>query len=188
MNFKNHSLFILTALILFFPVGVVFLIISDQPPKRKWILGTVGLLLFLSILSLSLLYPAVKNKPDDFMIYASRDTLTVGQSGGIFLYYNAKYLTDYTITCDSDLLSLNNNVYTAQDVGSAHLIVSANGITKSICINVIEGESTLETVYASPSGSRYHKTASHAGKGAVKITEEDALQSQKTPCLTCYKK
>ncbi len=188
MNFKNHSLFILTTLIVFFPIGVVILIISDQPTKRKWILGAVGLLLFLSILSLSFLFPANKNKLDDFDIFVSRETLTIGQSGGLFLTNKAKYLTEYTITCDSDILSLNNNVYTAKRVGSARLIATANGITKSVCISVIEGESTLETVYASPSGSRYHKTASHAGKNAVEMTEEDALQSQKTPCLTCYKK
>ncbi len=188
MNFKNHSLFIFTALILFFPIGLVFLLISDQPTKRKWILGAIGFLLFLSILSLSFLFPTNKNNIDDFDIYVSRDTLTVGQSGGIFISDDEKYLTDFTVSSDSDILSLNHNIYTAQRVGSARLFVSTEGIIKSIYINVVEGESTLETVYASPSGKRYHKNESHAGKNAIKMTEEDALQSQKTPCLTCYKK
>ncbi len=188
MNFKNHPLFIITALILFFPIGLIFLIISDQPAKRKWLLGTTGFLLFLSILFLSFLFPPNKITIDNFDIYASRETLTVGQSGGIFISNEEKYLTDFTVSSDSDILSLNHNIYTAQRVGSACLFVSTEGITKSIYIDVIEGESTLETVYASPSGKRYHKIESHAGKNAIEMTEEDALQSQKTPCLTCYKK
>ena len=114
--------------------------------------------------------------------------MTVGQSGGIFLTNGTKYITEYTVTADSDALSLNNNVYTAQRVGTTQLVISSNGIEKQIQIDVVEGDSTLETVYASPSGKRYHKSKSHAGKNAIEMIEEDALQSQKTPCLTCYKK
>ncbi len=188
MNLKNHPLFILTALILFFPVGIIFLLISDQPTKRKWLFGTIGFSHFLSVLFLSFLFPPSETTIDNFDIYASRETLTVGQSGGIFISNNEKYLTDFTVSSDSDILSLNNNVYTAQRVGSARLLISTDGITKSIYIDVVDGESTLETVYASPSGKRFHKILSHAGKNAIEMTEEDALQSQKTPCLTCYKK
>ena len=188
MNFKNHSLFIITALILFFPIGLIFLVRSDQPTKRKWIFASAGLILFLSILSLSFLFPAKETAIDDFEAFATRDQLTVGQSGGIFLTDGTKYITEFTVSADSDVLSLNNNVYTAQQVGTAQLVISSNGIEKRIKIDVIEGDSTLETVYASPSGKRYHKNKSHAGKNAIEMTEEDALQSQKTPCLICYKK
>ncbi len=188
MNFKNHPLFIITALILFFPIGLIFLIRSDQPAKRKWILASAGSILFLSILSLSFLFPAKETTIDDFDVYATREQLTVGESGGIFLTDGTKYITEYTVSADSDVLSLNNNVYTAQQVGSAQLVVSSNGIEKQIQVDVVEGDSTLETVYFSPSGKRYHKNKSHAGKNSIEMIEEDALQSQKTPCSICYKK
>lgn len=188
MNYKNHPLFIFAALILFFPVGLIFLLKSDQPKKQKMILASVGLILFSSILSLSFLFPAKENKIDDFDVYVTKDQLTIGQSGGIFLIDGAKYLTEYTVSTDSDVLSVNNNVYTAHQVGSAQLVIARNGIEKRVKIDVVDGDSTLETVYFSPSAKRYHKTKSHAGKNAIEMTEEDALQSQKTPCLTCYKK
>lgn len=188
MNFKKHSLFILTTLILFFPIGLIFLLRSDHPTKRKWMLGSVGLFLFLSLLTIAFLLPTSKSYIDDFEIYASRKTLTVGQSGGIFIFDDDRYPSNFTVSCDSDILSLNHNVYTAQHVGSARLLISSAGITKSIYIHVVEGDSTLETVYTSPSGKRYHNNKSHAGKNAIEMTEEDAIQSRKTPCQTCFKK
>ena len=187
MNIKNHPLFISIALILFFPIGLIFLLLSDQSPKRKWLMGSIGLILFASILSLSFLFPPNGANIDDFDIIVTRDTLTVGQSGGLLISNDERYITDYTITSESDILLVNDNIYTAQRVGTSCLTISSNGIRKSVEIHVIEGESTLETVYASTSGKRYHKVKSHAGKNAIDLTEEDALQSNKTPCSICYK-
>ena len=187
MNFIKHPLFIMSALSLVFPIGLILLLISDQPSKQKWIMGLCGLLIFLLLISIAFLYPSKSAQIHSFDLVVTKNELTVGQSGGLAVIAGTRYLTEYTVSANSDVLAINNNVYTAQRIGSALLTVSHNGIKKSIQINVIEGNSSIETVYFSPTGKRYHKNAEHAGKNAIEMTEEDALQAQKSPCKVCYK-
>ncbi len=187
MKFKDHTLFLISALILFFPIGIVLVFLSSQSAKRKWILSTIGLLASILLFSAALL-PCIKEEnSNEIEIIATRQELTVGQSGGFAVAANNAIATDFEIHAQNDILTVHDNIYTAVRPGKCELTITCGNATKSIEISVTDGTRTDETVYTSPTANRYHSRQTHAGKRAFKMTEEDALQSGKTPCMVCYK-
>lgn len=188
MKFKNHPLFLITILSLFFPLGIIFLILSELPGKRKVLFAAIGLTIFVLLVSLAFL-----NKPnaitfDDFQVYATRNELSLGQSGGLLIAAeDDTILTNYSIQTTKEL-KLSGTVYTAQKCGNAKITITANNKEKEVEILINDTAPVNETVFLSPTGKRYHKTKSHAGKNSIPMLEEEAIQSAKTPCLICYKK
>lgn len=187
MKFKDHTLFLITALILFFPIGIVFIILSTQSAKRKWLLSILGLLASILLFSAAFLPYIKQDHTTDIEIIATRQELSVGQSGGFSVITSNAIATEFEVYAQNEILTVHDNVYTAIKPGKCELKIICGNSAKSIEISVTEGNRTDETVYASPSANRYHSRQTHAGKRAFEMTEEDALQSGKTPCMVCYK-
>ncbi len=190
MNKKiiDDPVFLLASLCLFFPIGLMFLIRSDLYKSKKWLIGAIGLFVFTAFLSLALLNRPRPVDPSQFQLIVTRETLSVGQSGGIIIANDDQYVTDYTINPSNDVIKVQDSAYTANKPGKCTLNVTFLGIEQSIEITVNDNTQTDSVVLASPKGERYHlPTAKHAGKKAVEMTEEEALLSGKTPCKSCYK-
>lgn len=184
---KNEPVFLGAALCLFFPAGLFFLVRSELKVQIKWLLGTAGLFVFTLLLSLAFFHTPSTIDLSKIQLHITRETLTVGQSGGFVLTDGATYRTDYTAHSNDECISLNGSAYTAIKPGKALLTVSFEDEIRTIEITVQEGAGTDTFVLASPSSERYHSTnAKHAGKKAVTMTEEEALRSGKTPCKTCF--
>ena len=187
MKLRHNILFISVILCLFWPLGLIILIQSNKAIWKKWLMALGGLLIFCG-----LLFPAfIRTDPfpneNAFDLTVTRKSLTVGQSGGLSVTTDHFYYTDYTAECNNDILKINNNVYTAVNVGSCEIRVSFGNQTRTVQITVTEGKETDQTVYASPTGKRYHSSQSHAGANGLPFSEEEALQSGKTPCKVCWK-
>ena len=187
MKFKNEPLFLIAALCIFFPIGLILLLRSEFSRKAKLIMSCCCSVIFISLLSLAFLYHQHKYDPNSFQVIATRTRLLVGQSGGLAVTNDDDYITDFSITSNSEALEVHDSVYTAKSAGECTLEVTFQGQTRTIDITVDDEIATDSPVYASPSGERYHSRKSHGGKYAVEMTEEEALQSQKTPCKICYK-
>ncbi|MBQ6823495.1 MAG: hypothetical protein IJP27_02485 [Clostridia bacterium] len=161
---------------------------SELQSKTKWILGTVGGIAFCGLLSLALIHPSIPKHSSPYELIATRTELAVGESGGFIITNGEDYITDYHAEADTNLLMLNGNSYTALFPGECILTVSHGDQCHSIPIRVIDAPGKDTIVLASPNGEKYHKTtAKHAGKYATQITEEEALQSEKSPCMVCYR-
>lgn len=185
---KNEPIFLIASLCLFFPIGLIFLIKSEIKKPFKWIIASVGALIFIGLLSLASLYRPQSVDPNLFVVSVTRNTLSPGQSGGLIVTNDQKYYTDYTVKAENDVLKLNGSVYTAHRPGECTLTVTFDDQTRTVKIKVNDTPGTNHIISASPNGTRYHLvTAKHAGKKAVEMTEEDALMSGKTPCKTCFK-
>lgn len=187
MKRREEPVFMMAALCLFFPVGLFLLMRSERPRKTKWIMSACGFMVFAGLLSVA--FTGLQKRPanTDFQLIVTRPVLSIGQSGGLAVTTGDFYYTDFSVTAENDILSVHHNVYTAQQTGYCILRVVFADECRTIGILVDDGPATDQRVFASPSGQRYHKSASHAGKNAVEITEEEALQSGKTPCKICYK-
>ena len=183
---KNEPVFLLAALIVFFPAGLFFLLRSELPAKRKCLLGSTGAIFFI----LLLIPAAIRSDPvkaEDFQLHVTREELSVGQSGGFYITDGSVYCNAFSAAVDNDVLYLQDNLYTASRPGQCTLTVFFGEEERKIRITVNDEPGTGNTVLASPSGTRYHRaTAAHAGSKAVEMTEEEALQSGKTPCKICY--
>lgn len=187
MKFKDHALFLISALILCFPIGLILVILSNQTVKRKWLLCIIGLLAS-TLLLLTALFPISQKKAaENLEIIATRNELSIGQSGGFSVASNDAIETEFKVHPQNDCLTVHDNIYTAVKPGKCELKITCGEKTKSIEILVTEEDRTDETVFSSPTASRYHSKQTHAGKNNLKMTEEDALQSGKTPCMICYK-
>ncbi len=188
LKLKDEPLFLIAALCFFFPIGVIFLINSERSAKFKWIAGIGSCLVFLGMLSLALLTRPQAVDPAHFHVSVTRETLSVGQSGGFVITDGDRYCTAYTVATENSLLNVEDNLYTAVRPGICTLTISFGEEVRTVKIKIIEGQGTDSIVLSSPSSERYHlNTAKHAGKKAVEMTEEDALQSGKTPCKNCFR-
>ena len=188
LKLKDEPLFLIAALCLFFPIGLIFLIQSERSFKFKWSAGVGSCLCFLSLLSFALLNRPQDADPRRFQVSATRETLSIGQSGGFLVTDGSRYYTDYTVRAENELLHVEHNLYTALKPGICTLTISFGQEERTLKIIIKEGPATDSIVLSSPSSERYHLiTAEHAGKKAVEMTEEDALQSGKTPCKNCFK-
>ncbi len=150
-------------------------------------MGCCGFLICTGMLSLALLGRESLQEAQDFTVTLTRSTLSPGQSGGVAVTHGAVYYTPFTVTADNDVLTVKNGVYTAVKPGTCQLTVTFGQEIQTVTVTVTHSPGTDSIVYASPTGERYHKTRSHAGSNAVSMTEEEALQSGKTPCKTCFK-
>ena len=188
IKLKDEPIFIMAALCIFFPVGIVLLCFAKYPAKQKWVMSISGLLIFSGLLSLALLSPIKPVDPHSFQVTVTRETMSVGQSGGFLITNGDEYYTDFTAKASNRCLDVQNNLYTATAPGSCTLEISFASATRTVALEVPNEPATDSIVLASPSGTRYHlPSAAHAGKHAIEMTEEEALQSQKTPCKNCYK-
>ncbi len=185
---KNEPVFLIAALCIFFPVGLIFLIRSDIKRSTKWLLAAVCGTIFILLLSLALLGRPHPIDPSSFDVAITRETLSPGQSGGLIVTNGDQYYTAYSVTTDNNVLQADGSIYTAVKPGRCTLTVTFEEEVRTVNIEVKDQPGTNSAVLASPGGERYHlTTAVHAGKKAVEMTEEDALMSGKTPCKTCYK-
>jgi len=187
MKLKNSTPFLMALLCLCWPLGVVFTIKSEKPTGHKWFYCTIGLLAFIGLLLPATIQPPEPPPCKDFDITASRTALAVGQSGGLSVTAKDHYYTDFTVESNNDVVIVQNNIYTAQKEGTCTLTITFENEVRTIEILVTGTDHTNEIVYASPTGQRYHRSSNHAGKNAMKFTEEEALQSGKTPCKICWK-
>lgn len=186
MKLKDNLTFLICALCVFFPIGLIFLILSDKRPWQKTVLSLMGAAVFAALLLPALIRSEAPIDPDAFEIIATRKTLTVGQSGGLAVANDTVYHTDFQVSPENECLEVKDNIYTAAKEGTCILTVSFRDQVRQIAITVTDGERTDETVYASPTGERYHANKKHGGKNAVQMTEEEALCSNKTPCKICW--
>lgn len=185
---KDEPVFLIAVLCIFFPVGFILLLRAELRPKIKWLLGILGGIVFAAFLSLALLNRPVPVDPADFQVSVTREVLSVGQSGGFIVANSNEYYTDFSVEAENDVLAVSENLYTAVKPGYCTLTISFANEVRTVTIQVQEGPGTDSDVLASPSGERYHLlTAKHAGNHAVKMTEEEALRSGKTPCKNCFK-
>ncbi len=188
MKLKDDPVFLLVSLCLFFPIGLIILICSNISRLKKWLIGMIGLFVFTAFLSLALLNQPRPIDASQFQLIVTRETLSVGQSGGLIIANDHQYITDYKIVPSNDTIKLQGSIYTAIKPGKCTITATFSGIKKNVEITVNDNTKTDCIVLASPSGERYHvTTAKHAGKKVVEMTEEEALLSGKTPCKTCYK-
>ncbi len=188
MKFRNNRSFLITMLCLCWPIGLLLLLKADQKIFHKIIISIGSLLIFIALLSTAMLTFHKEPSADTFEIIATRKELSVGESGGFCISTNDHYIADYAITCsDSEVLSVKNNLYTALKSGVCTITVHYKNTSKSIQIQVNTNTATNKTVYASPTGQRYHSSITHGGKSAIPFSEEEALQSGKTPCKICWK-
>lgn len=187
MKINEHPLFLMASLSLFFPIGLVLLILTDHPARRKIIMAVSGGILFLMLLATTFFGIPKAEEYGELEVVITKDQLTVGQSGGFTVQRGKKIVGDFKARASNGNLQINDNIYTALKEGSTTVTVQAQGLEETFEINVIPGIATDSTVYLSPTGERYHKTDSHAGHNAITMTEEEALRSGKTPCKICYK-
>ncbi len=188
IKLKDDPVFLLASLCLFFPIGLIFLIRSELQKAKKWLIGTIGLFVFTAFLTLAFLNQPHPVDASQFQLIVTRETLSVGQSGGFTIANDHQYITDYRIEQSNDTLKLQDSIYTAIKPGKCTLTATFSGIEKTVEITVNDNTKTDSIVLASPQGERYHiDSAKHAGKKALKMTEEEALLSGKTPCKICYK-
>lgn len=187
MKLRHNTLFMAVILCLFWPLGIILLIKSNKTIRQKWVMALTGLLIFCALLFPAFLRTDPFPKETAFDLTVTRQNLTVGQSGGLSVTTDHFYYTDYTVECNNNILKIDNNIYTAVNIGSCLVSVSFGNETRSVEITVTEGNATDQTVYASPTGNRYHLIKSHAGANGLPFTEEEALLSGKTPCKVCWK-
>lgn len=163
------------------------LIKSEGSKPKKFIIGISGF-----VVALTLLIPATLDlhktaNSNEFDLITTRNVLSIGQSGGLAVINGDDYYTDFTVTANNDCICINNNIYTASKIGVCTLTVAFDDQIRTVDITVDNKANTNKTVYISPTGGRYHISSNHAGDTAIKITEEEALQSGKTPCKICWK-
>ena len=187
MKTYEHPIFLITSLCLFFPIGLVLLILSDHPAKKKLLMAITGGLIFAALLTTVCIGMPKTVEITELELAITKDQLTIGQSGGFSVHSSGSLITDFKATASNDSIRINENVYTAIKEGSATIHITAGDIETSFIVTVVEGTATDSIVYLSPTGSRYHDTLTHAGKNTIKMTEEEALRSGKTPCKICYK-
>lgn len=187
MKTFEHPLFLITALCLFFPIGLIFLLISEHTTKKKLLMATIGALVFTALLATVFFGIPEETPITNLDLTVTKEQLTVGQSGGFAVYSANRIITDFEAAPNNDCISINDNVFTATKVGSSVIKVQANGLETSFTVTITEGIATDSIVYLSPTGKRYHKTVSHSGINAIEMTEEEALRTGKTPCKICYK-
>lgn len=188
IKLKDEPAFVTAALCLCFPIGLFLLIRSALSLKAKWLIGVAGGIAFSGLLTLALFGRSESIDLAKFELATTRTNLSVGQSGGFIITNGNEYCTDYTVFAENDVLTVNKNLYTANKTGNCTLTVMFENEVRTTVITVNDGPATNNLVLASPNGERYHlPTANHAGKSAIEMTEEEALQSGKTPCKNCYK-
>ena len=187
MKMKNNTVFLLSALCICLPIGLVLLFISEKTKWAKILIATSGAIVFFTLLVPSILMRETLADPADFQPIVTRSELSVGQSGGLTLANDTHYHTDYKVVSSNDCLSVNNNIYTATKVGVCDLTIQFNDQIRTVTITINDNKMTDSIVYATPKGSRYHANLKHGGKNSIEMTEEDALQSGKTPCKICWK-
>lgn len=184
---KDEPIFVLAALCVFFPIGLVLLFRSELNTRFKWLLGSIGCVVFAGLLTLAVLNRPSPVNLEEIQVSVTRETLSVGQSGGFIVGSGNEYCTEFTVEAENDILSVSDNLYTAVKPGTCTLQICFEDQVRTVTICVQEGPGTDQIVLASPSAERYHQiNAKHAGKHAVEMTEEEALQSGKTPCKTCF--
>lgn len=187
MKLREHPLFIYCSLVLFYPIGLFFVLKSGFSKPKKMILSLVGGILFITVLMLPLILSTKQQSPADFNVIATRKVLSVGQSAGFAVYCEDDYFASFDASSDNnDILQITGNVYTAKSPGTCILTVKFADQVRNVLIRVTNRTDTSGTVYITPGGKRYHNEKKHAGKNAVAVTEEDALMSSKTPCHICY--
>jgi hypothetical protein len=187
MKTLQNPYFIIISLCLCFPLGLFLLIKSELNTKRKWICGIAGALIFLTLITLALLPWDFKETATSYEIIATRETLAIGESGGFAVCGKNSVISDFKATSNNDVVAVSDNIYTAQKEGNCTITVEYLGQTKSFTITVDGNAPKDFDVFITAKGTRYHKTSNHAGKSALKISEEEALMSGKTPCKICYK-
>ena len=188
MKFKNEPIFMATISCLFFPIGIGLLFKSELSKRVKLIIGFSGTVINLLLLSFAFTFTPTQINSNKFNAVATRTELSVGQSGGLAVTDGKNYINAFTVTTDSNILKLHDSTYTAAKEGTAILTVQYADQQQKIQITVNDQRPTDSTVYSSATAERYHKKQSHSGKKAVAMTEEEALQSGKTPCKICYQK
>ncbi len=188
MKLKNEPIFLIASLCIFFPIGIILLVRSEFSRLQKWLMSVCGFIVFSALLSIALINPPTKRNPIDFHLTTTRNTLSIGQSGGLAVTSGDDYLTNYDVKTDSDILKVHDSVFTAIKAGQCTITVTYGSVTQSVAITVTDEKRTDAIVYASPSATRYHRTENHAGKHGVSMTEEEAIRSEKTPCKVCYGK
>ena len=187
MKTYEHPVFLIASLCLFFPIGLIFLIISDHPAKKKVLMGLAGGLIFTALLTTAFIGLPKNDEITALELAVTKDRLTVGQSGGFSVHSSGDLITDFEVTASNDNILINDNVYTALKKGTTTIYITADDIKTTFTVTVVEGPVTDSIVYLSPTGSRYHDSLTHAGKNAIEMTEEEALRTGKTPCQICYK-
>ena len=187
MKLRHDTVFISVLLCLTWPIGLIFLIKAPKPFWMKVIMACSGLLIFIALFFPSFFHSIKKpTLPEEFELTATRTELNIGQSGGLSLTNGNYYYTDFTAKCNNETLTIRDNIYTANKCGTCTIEVTYKDKVKTIDIIVSDRENTASTVYASPTGERYHATQKHAGQNGVPCTEEEALLSGKTPCKICW--
>ena len=187
MKLKNNFIFLICALCIFFPIGVILLILSEKKLWQKILMGIIGAAVFAALLIPAATQRKTPTDLSDLDLITTKQDLSIGQSGGFALANDTTYYTDFKASSSNDCLAVNNNTYTAIKTGTSILTVSFENQIRSVSITITDNAKTDEPVYASPTGDRYHSNLKHAGKTAVEMTEEDALRSGKTPCKICWK-
>lgn len=184
---KENEILFFTALCLFFPLALPFLLHAGFKRRQKALMAVGGLAVFLLLLTPALWRPPAAEVPESELI-VTRTTLYVGQSGGLTVTDSTgSYYPHYEVSVDNGVLEVTGSLYTARQVGDCVLTVRFGDEERSVIIRVVPGGTLDQAVYATVAGKRYHKTKSHADENAVEMTEEEALQSGKTPCQTCYR-
>ncbi|MBQ7935616.1 MAG: hypothetical protein IJ333_04640 [Clostridia bacterium] len=186
MKLKNDPIFLLALLCLCWPIGLLLLIKSYHTVPHKWWMGICGAFIFIVLLTPAVINFAKTPHPEDFDLTITRTTLSVGQSAGLAVTADDHYYNDFSVNVNNDVLSVHGNTFTAVKPGKCLLSVQFEQETRTAEITVNEEKRTDETVYASPTGQRYHSSPNHAGSTVVILTEEEALQSGKTPCKICW--
>lgn len=189
MKLLENPIFIIISLCLCFPIGIIFLLLSNQTRGRKLLFAIIGTVVFTLLLSLALLPCVLRNsKTPSFRVNLTKTELHIGESGGFSITDGNILLADFDAKTDENILKISNNTYTALKSGEATLTIIYNGKNEEFKIKVTDTEDRSDIVFLSPKAKRYHSHKSHAGKNAVEMTEEEAILSGKTPCKICYKK
>ncbi len=187
MKFKDEPIFLSATLCLFFPIGLILLLRSELSKRLKWILGFSGATIFLLLLSHIFINLPQDIENAEFHVAVTRKELSVGQSGGLAVTNGQDYITQFEISANCNILDVHDTVYTAIKPGVCTLTVTYGDRVQKIDIHVNDDIATNQTVFSSPSAERYHKTQTHSGKYGIAMSEEEALQSKKTPCRICYR-
>ena len=188
IKLTDEPVFLAAVLVLFFPAGLILLIRADRPRLQKALLGVCGGVVFFLFLSLGIFLNPKPFGNEEPRLIVTRETLSVGQSGGFALISETQLEGNFRCSVSNACLQLNDSVYTAVSAGECVLTVEHCGKFHNKTIVIEKGPGTAATVLSSLSSERYHKeSAHHAGKYAIRMSEEDALRSGKTPCKICYK-
>ncbi len=186
MKLRNEPIFIGALLILCYPIGLLILILSEMKKSVKILMAGIGLLVAAGLLLTAALTFDPKPYDPQFDMVLSRETLLIGQSGGVAICDGNHYYADFDLEAENDVITVENGIYTANRKGSCKLTAYFDGKSLSETIIVDDTGKTNEIVFASPTGERYHNNQKHGGKNALELTEEEALMSGKSPCKICY--